>query len=346
MAVAPGVALTACLVLLGLGIQTAGAITPGAPALPEGWVTQLDRDHVLVGTIWSTAAGRRAAPEELARALVASPVALLGEVHDNADHHRLQAWAVEQLAAERRITAAKPAPAVAFEHIRADQQSVLDEFLASAPREASGRAESLLARLNWQDSGWPPAAIFVPLFDAALRLGLPLLAGDPPAGNIRTVARQGFSALPAGEARRLGLDAPLDAPLAGALVAELERSHCGMLPKSALPGIAAAQRYRDAHLADIVLTGLDRYGSVALATGNGHARADRGVAWYLRRRAGEVGVVSVALVEVDASADPETYVPRDPDGRPAVDFLWFTPRAERPDPCAEMRVPREGGKQG
>jgi len=44
------------------------------------------------------------------------------------------------------------------------------------------------------------------------------------------------------------------------------------------------------------------------------------------------------MVEVEeGKSDPATYLPRDPDGKPAADMLIFTPRHERPDPCAKMR---------
>ena len=48
--------------------------------------------------------------------------------------------------------------------------------------------------------------------------------------------------------------------------------------------------------------------------------------------------VSVMLLEVeDGKADPAAYLPRDPDGKPAADYVLFTPRHERPDPCEKMR---------
>ena len=44
------------------------------------------------------------------------------------------------------------------------------------------------------------------------------------------------------------------------------------------------------------------------------------------------------LAEVeDGKNDPLDYVPRDPDGKPAIDAVILTPRAERPDPCEAMK---------
>ena len=76
-----------------------------------------------------------------------------------------------------------------------------------------------------------------------------------------------------------------------------------------------------------------------LLAGNGHVRSDRGVPRYLRARNPNAGIVAVMLNEVEGGrTDPAAYVPRDPDGKPAVDAIVFTPRAQREDSCAKMRA--------
>jgi hypothetical protein len=46
----------------------------------------------------------------------------------------------------------------------------------------------------------------------------------------------------------------------------------------------------------------------------------------------------VIFVEVDeAKTDASAYMPRGPDGEAAADYLVFTPRAERGDPCEKLR---------
>ena len=159
---------------------------------------------------------------------------------------------------------------------------------------------------------------------------------------IMKTAKEGESSLPAAERTRLGLDSPLGAQLDAASMKEIEDSHCGAMPKSAFGGMAYAQRYRDAHLADAVLKASDRHGGAFLIAGTEHARTDRGVPWYLRQRASGKKVVSLMFVEVeDGNTDPGSYVPRDPDGKPAADYLVFTPRADRPDRAKEC-----GGNSG
>jgi uncharacterized iron-regulated protein len=258
---------------------------------------------------------------------------LLGEVHDNPMHHRLRAW----------LLANRPAPAtwgaVVFEQIRADQQAALDQFKA-LDRQCCRltTAADLLRLLEWDKSGWPPAAIYRPLFDAVIAGGLPIYPGDPPRELVRAVARAGLGALAAEERARLWLDRPLPGPLAEALERELVDGHCGALPPRAIPGMALAQRYRDAHLADAVLGAMAHHGSAVLIAGNGHVRSDRGVAWHIRQRAPGASVMSVVLVEVeDGKTDPAAYVPRDPEGKPAADLVIFTLKTDRGDPCQIFR---------
>ena len=42
----------------------------------------------------------------------------------------------------------------------------------------------------------------------------------------------------------------------------------------------------------------------------------------------------------EGKTDAGLYVPQDPDGAAATDYVLFTPRQERPDPCAKMRQGR------
>ncbi|HML29856.1 MAG TPA: ChaN family lipoprotein, partial [Hyphomicrobium sp.] len=137
-----------------------------------------------------------------------------------------------------------------------------------------------------------------------------------------------------GNRLRVAFEDPLDA----LAIEEIEDAHCGSLAKDALEGMAFAQRYRDAHLAGSVLKAVQQNGSAILIAGSGHARTDRAVPWYIRKLAPEKRVVSVIFVEIaDDSTDAQSYVPRDPDGQPAADFVVFTQPAERGDSCEAMR---------
>jgi uncharacterized iron-regulated protein len=276
---------------------------------------------------------------QLHQSLQQGHVVSLGEIHDNGQHHNFRADFLRSLELAVAGTNGKR-PAVAFEQIRADQQQALDAFTALPTQGSLARTTAdLLRLLDWDKSPWSKTADYTPLFSAAVNANLPIFAADPPRDLMRKTAREGPSALPPEERTRLGLDTPLpDAQNAASLV-EIEGSHCGMIPKSAHANMAYAQRYRDAHMADVLLKAADAHGSAILIAGNGHVRSDRGVAWYLRQRAPEKKVVSVLFIEVEEGKnDPAAYIERDATGAPIADYIVFTPKHVREtDPCEKMR---------
>lgn len=287
-------------------------------------------DGQLAGAIWSAASGRRVSARDLEQALRSAPIVVFGEVHDNPGQHALRA---------KLIAASLPGRPIVFEQVRADQQAALDKFarVEKATPEQATVAE-LKRLLDWDKSGWSQDG-YDPLLQAAIDSKLPIYAGDVPRASIMKVAKEGEPALSAGDRARLKLDLPLGPKLDDASLSEIEEAHCHTMPKEALSGMAYAQRYRDASLADAVLNAAGMYGSAVLITGNGHARTDRGVPWYVRQRAPGKKVVSVMLIEVeDGRSGPEVYVPRDPDGKPAADYVIFTARAPRGDACEKMRA--------
>jgi uncharacterized iron-regulated protein len=296
----------------------------------SAWAAAAKAEHVLAGLVTD---GHGAA-REISRSaegvpqLPAADLVLLGEVHDNGHHHLLRSWLLRAIAAEG------PLPALVFEHIRSDQQADLDRLRAAS----SPSADDLFAALDWGQSGWPDSRLFRPLFAAALELRLPILAGNAPMTAIRSFARGGVAALDASERDRLGLAAELDPPLQAALIDELEGSHCGLIPKEAMGGLAAAQRFRDAHLAAAMVEARRTHGRSVLLAGNGHVRSDRGVPWHLRRLSPGAKMLAVMLVEADPHRpEPASYAVLGPDGASAADVMIFTPAVDREDPCEAMR---------
>jgi uncharacterized iron-regulated protein len=319
------VALWLCL----LGIIAAAAHAFGAAAGAE----DAQSPHPLAGKVYDAAAGKLSDVAEGAGLAPAVGLILLGEVHDNPAHHKLRA----RLIAEAVRAHPEWRPAVVFEQIDTDQQPALHQFATRVETgDASAAADELLRLLAWDKSGWPAAAIYKPLFEVVIAAKLPILAGSPPRERVRAVARGGMLQVAPSERARLGLDDAMPAPLAEALNRELVDSHCGALPPQAIGSMAAAQRYRDAHLAEALLNAAQRQRSAILIAGNGHLRSDRGVPRQVRERA-PGRVLSVLLLEVsEGETEPAGYLPRDPEGRPAADLVIFTPRAERDDPCQSL----------
>ncbi|ATB29496.1 ChaN family lipoprotein [Melittangium boletus] len=318
------------LLLLSLSLPLLGGCTasstPGREVSPPPLSESGDatRPHPLVGKIWDTRAGRFVDAATLDEALAQARYVLLGEKHDNPEHHRLQAERV------RALTASGRKPALAFEMIDAEQQSLLDETRA----RASGDPDAIARAVDWEHSGWPDWTLYRPLFAWGLEHDLPLVGANLPRALVRQLVKQGPEALPPETRARLGLDAPVPEDVAREMREEMRESHCGQLPESLLEPMAFAQRARDAQMADRLLSTATGAGGI-LITGAGHARTDRGVPASLVRREPGTRVASLAFVEVS----PETPEPRS--YALPYDYVWFTPAVEREDPCAPLRAAPE-----
>jgi uncharacterized iron-regulated protein len=341
--------LLAVAALSGLGAAAPASASPKPPEhVVETWPKL--SSHPLVGKILRTRDGRvldgialakTRKPQAILDALSPKGVhfVLLGEIHDNPEHHRFRAGLIDGLTDRTRF-GRNAHPPVITEHIRAEQAQALERFRTQQEQsDPPPSADDLFRLLDWDKSGWPAAAMFRPLYGAVLEARLRLVAGDASRDKVRRISREGLSALEPAEMTKLSLEQGFAPPLAAALAADLVASHCGMIPESATLGMADAQRYRDAVMATTMLNELSPLGSTILLAGNGHVRTDRGVPWHLRRLAPDRSILAVMLIEVEnGKTDPAAHVPRDPGGRPAVDAIVFTPRAEREDPCERMRA--------
>ncbi|MCU0657871.1 MAG: ChaN family lipoprotein [Polyangiaceae bacterium] len=320
------VPLLALALLAGCATSTPPApATPGAPPSAEPappppagapWTARLDADSPLVGRLWDPRARRALSLQEFLQRAAQSDFVLLGEKHDHPDHHRLQALVLSSLVPRK--------PTVVFEMIDLDQQQPLDAFLQAHPRDH----EALGSALSWEQRGWPAWPLYQPIAAAALGAGLPLRAGNISPAQARAVVKNGLASLGEDRVLEWGLKEPMEATSWASLQQEMKDAHCGHLPDRILPGMADAQRARDAAMAHQLLAA---GGPAVLIAGAGHTRSDRGVPLYLRARRPGVRTLSVAFREVQAGQ-------REPDPQDSVhDLLWFTPRLDDSDPCAAFR---------
>jgi uncharacterized iron-regulated protein len=263
------------------------------------------REHPLVGRIWDVRAERFVTPDELFDRAARARHVILGETHDNPEHHRLQRVALEALAArgEKRL--------LAMEQFDIEYQPAIDAARAKRGNEGAD-AERIADAGHFDRQGWN-WPLYRPLVQFALEHGWPLAAAN--------LSRAEARAIVADPARSDLLPAP--PAVLRALERDIIDGHCGVAPDAQrLAGIVEAQRARDAHMASVL-----RSPSVLIA-GAGHARRDRGVPLYL----GDGDVLSVAFIEVE----PGKSTPQDTADGASYDYLWFTPRAVREDPCAGL----------
>ena len=310
--------LTACAGARHSSDSVAGVV----PTREENWHTTILQDHPLVGRIWNARSGTFVPREALVDTVVAARFVLLGEKHDNEDHHRLQAALLEALIAHGRK------PTVVMEMIDVDQNEALALQRAKAPRDSDALAKAV----RWEERHWPSFVFYRPIVQQALDADLPLFGGNHPTKEIKGLFAPGVIL----DADHIGeLPAPLPDPLRAALEKELEQSHCGALPASMIPAMVIAQRKRDESMAQVLATHENPDGAVLIA-GDGHVRGDRGVPYALARRT-KGSVVTVAMMEVVAGQHaPAAYVDA-PTATPPFDFVWFTPRVDDGDPCASMK---------
>ncbi len=268
-------------------------------------------DPSLLGKIIDARTDLPVSRDELFRRAAGSHFVILGEVHDNAIHHQLQAEILASILRQGR------SPALAMEQFDREHQPALEAARAAGEREAERIADAgRFDRKSWQ---WPD---YKPLVQIAASNGLTIIAANLSRSDARALMRSGR--------RAEGIE-----PASPEIQAELERDivdgHCGFRPPApVLSGMVEAQRARDAMMAK-ALTASGTAGAVLIA-GAGHARRDRGVPAYLPPGLREK-VLSIGFLEVEPSEQPAA-------NRFAglFDLVWFTPRAEREDPCKNFRL--------
>lgn len=311
----------ALVAVLLLALAGPACAEPPAPTAP------LDRDHPLVGKVWLPASGQFISVDELVARARAADAVLLGETHDNADHHALQAWMLGRLLEGSRR------PLVAFEMIDAGQEDALRRHLEAHPGDAAGLGPAL----GWEKSAWPDWALYRPIAAAALAAGAPLSSANLTRDQVRAIAKgEAAEALP-----------PLPAEQVALMENEIRGGHCGMLPEAAVAPMVRVQRSRDAVMAESLARGLAEGRGAVLIAGAGHVRTDHGVPLALARKAPEARILALAFLEVKpGETDPAAHGTLFDSPRPPFDAVWFTPRAEREDQCEAFKRHMDKKKAG
>ncbi|MCE7029855.1 ChaN family lipoprotein [Jiella avicenniae] len=322
--------------------ETADAISPAFEATPlssrlldadePAWQSRFFADNPLVGGIFQ-GDGNRADAASLIGAARTARYVLLGETHDNPDHHRLQSDIVADLAD------ATADLSLVFEMIPPRLGSAVSAF--GTPRAGAIDMDSLADRLEWSARGWPDFSMYRPMFETARREGLAVFPGNLDRDVVSSIAQSGISALSPEMRTRLSLDAPADPEIVADLTEEVRSAHCGLMPEGALATMADAQRARDGAMAAAMIDAAQSGDKAVLIAGSGHVRDDRGVPSILQRTDPEAETISVRMLEVDGKdGDPADYGLKAEMPAP-YDFTIFTPRADRDDPCEALRARME-----
>ena len=251
---------------------------------------------------WHTlAAGKpRVAPAaDIIADMAKRDVLLLGEQHDEPDHHH---WQLQTLAA---LHAVRPSMVIGFESFPRRVQPVLDAWIAGELT-----TKQFLERVEWEKVWSFPAEFYVPLFEFARVNRIPMIALNVERALTKAVSDKGWDALP--ESQKEGVSRPAPPPSSYEnMLFDVFTQH------SQLPGRAGARPSRDdpafRNFVESQLT-WDRAMAEALASraqgagpsasagvgimGGGHVRNGYGVPHQLR----DLGIKNIGtLLPMDAA---------------------------------------------
>jgi uncharacterized iron-regulated protein len=175
-----------------------GCLSPAAWSMPDG------------GKV------RTVEPGVVLTAMAKHDIVLLGEAHDEADHHR---WQLQTLAA---LAALRPSMVIGFETFPRRLQPVLDLWVAG--KLTSGQ---LHEQSEW-DTVWNvPFELYLPLFQFARINRIPMLALNVENKLNKSITEKGWDAVPQAEREGVGQAAAPSAAYRDFLF-QVYREHAGM----------------------------------------------------------------------------------------------------------------------
>jgi len=299
---------------------------------PPTWKSSELQDNKLVGKIWSKEKNDFITPDELINSLSQKRFVLLGEIHDNPDHHTLQAGIINAL-----IKKQPQKPALVVEMIKVDQMRRLNSYR----NQPNSKAKFLGTALQWKQNGWPEWDIYLPIGEQIFTHNLEVFPGHTTRIMIDHLIKSDMGVLPEKAKKIFKLDVELEQPLNKALSEDIRVAHCNRLPERVIPPMTLVQRFRDAWMADVMIQASydkdDKRRQAILIAGNGHTRTDRGVPWYLDSREGKDKSLTVQFAETTNEAKTiKDLAQKSPSGEIAADYIWVTPTIKRGDPCENM----------
>ncbi len=254
-------------------------------------------------------------------------VVYLGELHDNPQHHAIQARILAAL------LAAGARPALAFEMVPETRQAALE----AAVQGDAGQAE-VDRLIGWSAQGWPDFTMYWPLFELARKHHLPVVGTDVDPAVVRRIGRDGLGAAGPDPAR-LRSALPDDPMRDQAIARRLRAAHCDQITEDRAIRMLEGWYARNVVIARRVSGGLERASQVVVIIGRGH-QSPGGVPEQLAALRPGTRQLAVGLFEGEADGTTE----------PLSDIVWVTPARPRVNPCLSLPqrlggLTREGATQ-
>lgn len=210
------------------------------------------------------------APDLIGRSAAAS-VVLLGEVHDQVEHHR---WQAQTLAA---LHAHRPDMVIGVEMLPRRVQPALDRWVAGELSESA-----FLRAVAWDRVWGFDADLYMAIFHFARMHRVPMVALNVERGLVARVGREGWAAIPAEAREGVGDPAPPPVPYRARLAEVFAMHRSGQLPAAdddpAFRRFVEAQLVWDRAMAEGLAAAHRRTGALAVGIiGSGHLEHRWGV---------------------------------------------------------------------
>jgi len=280
------------------------------------WQAPELQNHPLTGAVYDLRTQAFITSDDLQEFLKRSDYVLIGEKHDNPDHHQLEQEIISANLAET-------AGSVVFEMLSEDQQVLIKQL------QPTDSLDVLKDKLKWNERSWPWAD-YGKLIHTTLRHGGKVISGNLSTATLqhlyKTSDKQRFT-----KEQQKTIN-HIDHTVKEALLEQIYQGHCRMTEKDRLGGMLTIQLARDAMMAWQMANSPQK--PVVLVAGATHSRKDLGVPLHLKQLTKNSSTITtLLLVEVQEDlSQPQDYVTQD-----QADYIWFTPKQVSVDYCANFK---------
>lgn len=253
------------------GVSPKACLTPGQWFTPSGDLTRVITQPILL------------------KDLAAKRVVLLGEHHDDADHHRWQLQVITALHAQH------PRMVVGMEMLPRSVQPVLDQWVAGQLTETE-----LLRQTGWARVWGFDAAMYLPILHFARLNRIPVIGVNVDRKLISAIGEKGLAALPLGAREGVSIPAPASSAYRSELT-QAFKQHGGRIDNETdLARFVEAQLFWDRAFAEGLAAAANQPDRplVVGIIGTGHLQGGNGVPHQLA----ELGIGETAvLLPVDSN---------------------------------------------
>jgi len=245
------------------------------------------------GKIIDLHSGQTLSAEQLLQQLAQQPRVIVGEKHDNLQHHQIEQWLVQQLPSQR------PQGSVLMEMLTPNQQAKVDSSKLWLQQNPQAQPEQVAQRLEWQ-KGWPWAQ-YQGVVMAAMHGAYPLWSANLDRAEIMAFYQN--PVLPAGKASQQ--------PQALQAISDTIRtSHGGEIAPAQLKAMLAIQQQRDHRMAQRLLAAPT---PALLIAGAFHALKDTSVPLHMADL--DNGKLPTVLILAEAGTTVSAS---------QADYVWYT----------------------